>query len=47
MTDRRILIVEDEQDIAELVSLHLSELCDETVIANDGYEGLRLAANEQ
>lgn len=47
MADRRILIVEDEQDIAELVALHLRELCDETVIAMDGYEGLRLATSEQ
>lgn len=44
---RRILIVEDEQDIADLVSLHLSALCDETVIARDGHEGLRLATSEQ
>lgn len=47
MTDRRILIVEDERDIAELVALHLSDLCDETVIANDGYEGLKLATGNQ
>ncbi|MCH8248801.1 MAG: response regulator transcription factor [Proteobacteria bacterium] len=44
---RRILIVEDEQDIAELVALHLSALCDETVIAGDGHEGLRLATSDQ
>ncbi len=47
MAGRRILIVEDERDIAELVALHLGELCDEAVIANDGYEGLRLASSEQ
>ncbi len=47
MTKRRILIVEDEQDIADLVSLHLSALCDEAVIARDGHEGLRLATSEQ
>ena len=46
MTKRRILIVEDEQDIAELVALHLGDLCDETVIASDGYEGMRLATAE-
>ena len=44
---RRILIVEDEMDIAELVALHLRDLCDEAVIANDGHEGLRLATCEQ
>jgi DNA-binding response OmpR family regulator len=43
MTKRRILIVEDEQDIAELVALHLTDLCDEAVIASDGYEGMRHA----
>jgi DNA-binding response OmpR family regulator len=43
---RRILLVEDEQDIAELVALHLAELCDEVVIARDGNEGLKLATSE-
>lgn len=47
MSKRRILIVEDEQDIAELVALHLSALCDETVIAADGHLGLKLATSEQ
>ncbi len=46
MSKRRILIVEDEQDIADLVALHLGDLCDETVIAADGHEGLRLACSE-
>ncbi len=40
---RRILVVEDEADIAELLQLHLSDLCDEVVIARDGHEGLKLA----
>lgn len=47
MAKRRILIVEDERDIAELVALHLADLCEETVIAGDGHEGLRLAISEQ
>lgn len=46
MKQRRILLVEDEQDIAELVSLHLRDLCDEFVVAADGYEGMRLATSE-
>ena len=46
MKKRRILLVEDEQDIAELVSLHLRDLCDEFVVATDGYEGMRLATSE-
>ncbi|MEM9690359.1 MAG: response regulator transcription factor [Pseudomonadota bacterium] len=40
---RRILVVEDEADIAELLELHLADLCDEVVIARDGHDGLRLA----
>ena len=40
---RRILLVEDEQDIADLVALHLADLCDEVVVASDGHEGMRLA----
>ncbi len=47
MTSRRILIVEDEKDIAELLALHLSSLCDEIVIARDGHEGLSLATGDQ
>ena len=43
MATRRILLVEDEQDIADLVALHLDNLCDELVVAMDGYEGLRQA----
>jgi DNA-binding response OmpR family regulator len=46
MTKRRILIVEDEHDIAELVALHLTDLCDESVIASDGYEGMRHAKTD-
>jgi DNA-binding response OmpR family regulator len=46
MNKRRILLVEDEQDIAELVTLHLTELCDEIVVAADGHEGMRLALSE-
>lgn len=46
MAKSRILIVEDERDIADLVALHLGSLCDEIVVANDGHEGLRLATTE-
>ena len=45
MVPRRILLVEDEQDIAELVVLHLEDLCDEIVVAKDGHEGMRLACS--
>ena len=43
----RILLVEDEADIADLVALHLGDVCGEVVVASDGYEGLRLATSEQ
>ncbi len=46
MSNRRILVVEDEQDIADLVALHLRDVCDELVVADDGYDGLRLATSE-
>jgi DNA-binding response OmpR family regulator len=47
MNKRRILLVEDEQDIAELVSLHLRDVCDEVIVASDGHAGMRLATSEQ
>lgn len=40
---RKILVVEDEHDIAELIALHLSELPAEVTLAHDGPRGLRLA----
>lgn len=46
MSKRRILLVEDEQDISELVALHLRDLCDEVVVASDGHEGMSLATTE-
>jgi len=46
MTMRRILLVEDEQDIADLIALHLGDLCNEIVTARDGHEGMRLALAE-
>ena len=46
MSKRRILLVEDEQDIADLVTLHLSDLCDDVVVADDGHRGMHLATSE-
>ena len=43
MSKRRILVVEDEKDIADLVGLHLRDLCGELVTAIDGYDGMHLA----
>ncbi len=47
MQEKRILVVEDESDIADLVQLHLESLCDEVVVAVDGHEGMRLATSSQ
>jgi DNA-binding response OmpR family regulator len=46
MNQRRILVVEDEKDIADLVALHLGNLCDELHAAQDGHEGMRLATSD-
>ena len=46
MHSRKILLVEDEHDIADLVVLHLGDLCDEIVVANDGHEGIRQALSQ-
>ena len=43
MTNKKILIVEDEKDIADLLMLHLRDLGDEVMSAADGHEGMRLA----
>ncbi len=40
---RKILVVEDERDIAELIALHLSDLPAEVTLAHDGPSGLKLA----
>jgi DNA-binding response OmpR family regulator len=40
---KSVLVVEDERDIAQLLQLHLSEFCDEVVIANNGRDGLSAA----
>ena len=39
----RILVVEDERDIAELIALHLADIPAQVTQAHDGPEGLRLA----
>lgn len=40
---RKILVVEDERDIAELIALHLSDLPAAVTLAHDGIRGLELA----
>lgn len=46
MGKRRILVVEDEADIADLLGLHLADLCDDVIIARDGHEGMLRATGE-
>lgn len=46
MSKHKILLVEDEEDIAKLISLHLTGLCDDFVIAKDGYDGMKLALEQ-
>lgn len=46
MTDRRVLVVEDDRDIADLVELHLAENGCQVTVAHDGSEGLREALSE-
>ena len=41
---QRILIVDDDYNIAELISLYLTKECFETRIVGDGEEALKLFA---
>jgi len=41
--NKNILVVEDEQDIAELIRLHLVDLGHRVTVANDGFSGKKLA----
>ena len=43
MKSHKVLIVEDEADIAELLALHLRDVADEVALAADGHEGMRQA----
>ncbi len=43
---RRILVVEDERDIAELVALHLADIPARVTLAHDGPQGLALALGQ-
>lgn len=44
---KKILVVEDEKDIAQLLQLHLTECCEQVVCASDGHEGVKLATEQQ
>lgn len=43
MENKKILIVEDQKDLADLISLHLTDMGAQVTWAADGHEGLRLA----
>ena len=45
-TEPRLLVIEDERDIAELVAMHLAELPAQVTQVNDGREGLKRALAE-
>ena len=42
MSQQKILIVDDDNNIAELISLYLTKECYDTKIVNDGEEALSL-----
>ena len=44
---RRVLVVEDERDIANLLALHLNDANFDVTLAADGHEGMRLAFSRQ
>ena len=43
MSKRKVLVIEDENDLAELLALHLRDLNCEVTLAADGHEGMRQA----
>ena len=43
MPKKQILVIEDEYDIAQLLKIHLSELCQHVELSHDGEQGLNLA----
>jgi DNA-binding response OmpR family regulator len=43
VAERKVLVVEDEQDIAELLALHLRDINCKVTLAADGHEGMRQA----
>lgn len=47
MSKKRFLVVEDEEDIANLIALHLTDLDAEVTIASNGRIGLEHALNEE
>ena len=47
MGKRKVLVVEDEFDIANLIRMHLRDIDCDVTLASDGHEGLRQALGQQ
>ena len=47
MEKRKVLVVEDEFDIAQLIRLHLHDIDCDVTLAADGHEGMRQALAQQ
>lgn len=43
---KKILVIEDEYDIAELIRIHLQDLNHDVTVARDGHTGLSRSSNE-
>ncbi|WP_223789602.1 response regulator transcription factor [Marinicella meishanensis] len=43
MSNKQILVIEDEYDIAQLLKIHLADLCDQVTLVHDGEQGLKQA----
>ncbi len=46
MPNKQILVIEDEFDIAQLLKIHLSEICQNVQLVHDGEQGLKLALSK-
>lgn len=46
MTNKQILVIEDEFDIAQLLKIHLAELCQHVELVHDGEQGLKMALSK-
>ena len=46
-TRNRILVVEDEEDIARLLKIHLCDIAFEVDVVNNGVDGLNRACNTE
>lgn len=47
MPNKQVLVIEDEFDIAQLLKIHLSEICQHVEMVHDGEQGLKMALSKQ